>query len=306
MPIAALKEKLGEKLLQDEPLSKYTAARLGGPADWLHIARDSLDDLAEIIITAWAQNIPVRVIGGGANILVSDKGFRGLVIINKVSEITFGDWHDGRSVSATGGTSLTVFANRCQSAGYSGMEWAVAVPGTVGGAIVNNAGAHGTEIADSIADVVVVEPGGPRMYTAEDLDYAYRYSALKEREDRRFLVLLATFILPPDDPEAIKGRMDEFNAYRKTTQPGGASLGSIFKNPDGDYAGRLIESAGLKGYQIGDVMISEKHANFFVNVGAGQSTAADYRALIDRAQATVLEQSGVELELEIELVGDWS
>jgi UDP-N-acetylmuramate dehydrogenase len=227
-------------------------------------------------------------------------------VINKVSEITFGDWHGGRTVSATSGTGLTMLANRCQAKGYAGMEWAVSVPGTVGGAVVNNAGAHGGDMAGCITDVVVLEPTGPQLMTREMLDYDYRYSALKARTDRRFLVLLATFKLPPDEPDAIKQRMNAFVAYRKSTQPGGASLGSIFKNPPGDYAGRLIESAGLKGYRIGDVMISERHANFFVNVGAGRATATDYHKLIDHARRVVFGQTGVMLELEIELVGDWS
>jgi UDP-N-acetylmuramate dehydrogenase len=305
MPNDALKEKLGPALLQDEPMAKYTAARLGGRADWLFIVRDSLENLVDVVKSAWAQEMPVRVIGGGANILVADRGIRGLVVINKVSEITFGDWHDGRTVSATSGTPLTLLANRCQAMGYAGMEWAVSVPGTVGGAVVNNAGAHGADMAASVADVVIYEPAGPRMLTRDRLNYAYRYSTLKARDDRRFLVVMATFALPKDDPAVIKQRMNEFVAHRKQTQPGGASLGSIFKNPPGDYAGRLIESVGLKGYRIGDVMISDRHANFFVNVGGGRATASDYRKLIEHARHTVFEQTGIMLELEIELVGDW-
>lgn len=305
MSIVILQDKLGTRLLRDEPLARYTAARIGGPADWLYVARDSLDELAEVMMIAWHAGVPVRVLGGGANVLVSDKGIRGLTIINRVGEVSFGDWHDGRSASASGGTSLSVFANKCQRQGLAGMEWAVSVPGTVGGAIVNNAGAHGADMAASVADVVVVEPDGPKLYTLDDLQYGYRDSALKAKADRRFLVLLATFILPPDDPEVIRGRMDEFIDYRKTTQPPGASLGSIFKNPPGDYAGRLIEAVGLKGHQIGSAMISPIHANFFINVGQGDAQAADYLALIQHAQQVVHDHSGVELELEIELVGEW-
>lgn len=305
MPTPALEHRFGDKLLRDEPLAKYTAARLGGPADWLYVARESVDELAELLMLAWAADVPVRVLGGGANVLVSDKGVRGLVVINKVSDVQYGDWHEGRSVSATGGTSLTVFANKCQSAGLAGMEWAVSVPGTVGGAIVNNAGAHGADMADSVADVVVVQPDGPKMYTLDDLQYDYRHSTLKAREDRRFLVLLATFRLPPDEPQAIKTRMQSFISYRKQTQPPGASLGSIFKNPPGDYAGRLIEDAGLKGHAIGTAMVSPVHANFIINSGQADATARDYYALIQHVQARVLEKSGQALELEIELVGAW-
>ncbi|MDX1996007.1 MAG: UDP-N-acetylmuramate dehydrogenase [bacterium] len=303
MSLSALQARLGNRLLPNESLSRYTAARLGGPAEWLYIARESLDELCEVVLEAWADDLPVQVMGGGANVLVSDKGIPGLVVINDISEIAFGDWHDGRTVSATSGVNLTVFAHKCASKGFAGMEWAVSVPGTVGGAIVNNAGAHGSDTAASVADVVVLEPTGPKLYTREDLDYGYRTSTLKRRADRRFLVLLATFCLPPDDSEAIKARMAHNIDYRKRTQPPGASLGSIFKNPPGDYAGRLIEAAGLKGQRIGNVIVSPVHANFFIN--EGEAKAADYRALIEKVQAEVERQFGVHLEPEVEFLGTW-
>jgi UDP-N-acetylmuramate dehydrogenase len=308
VPTTTLQTLLGDRLFQDEPMARYTAARLGGTADWLYVARESVDELVEVVGHAWEQRIPVRVLGSGANVLVSDKGIRGLVVLNHVSEVTFGDWHGGRNVSATSGTGLTVLANRCQSQGLTGMEWAVSVPGTVGGAVVNNAGAHGSDMAESVVDVVVLEAGsGPKLYTREDLAYDYRYSALKAREDRDYLVLMATFSLTRDDPESIKARMGELIAIRKQTQPPGASLGSIFKNPPGDYAGRLIEAAGLKGYRIGSAMVSPVHANFFINVTTGdvEPAAADYHSLIKHVHEVVYAHSGVELELEIELIGEW-
>jgi UDP-N-acetylmuramate dehydrogenase len=291
-------------LQRDIPLAKYTAARLGGKADWFYIAKESTEQLVEVVQAARADNLPVRILGGGANVLVSDTGFRGLVIINHVTDIQFGDWHDGRNVSATAGTGLLRLARECAARGISGMEWAVGVPGTVGGAVVNNAGAHGGAMADSVADVVVLEYGkNVQLYTNADMQYDYRHSVLKYRADKRYIVLLATFILPLDDPQAIKQRMEEYNAYRKRTQPPGASLGSIFKNPVGDYAGRLIEASGLKGYRIGGVEVSQKHANFFVNTG--ESTASDYYALIRQVQETVLQKQGIQLEIEIELLGDF-
>lgn len=292
------------EIQRDVPLAKYTAARLGGKADFLYIAKDSVETLARVIQAAWAEGLPVRVLGGGANVLVSDKGFRGLVVLNHVAKIEFGDWHDGRNVSAASGTGLLRFAQTLANRGIAGMEWAIGVPGTIGGAVVNNAGAHGADMAASVADVVVLEYGkGAQLYSNADMVYAYRYSSLKARQDRRFVVLQVNFILPYDDTQAIKARMEEFNAYRKRTQPHGASLGSIFKNPDGDYAGRLIEASGLKGYRIGGVEVSQKHANFIVN--HGDATATDYYALIRQVQETVLKQHEVELELEIELVGEW-
>jgi UDP-N-acetylmuramate dehydrogenase len=297
-----LRDKWEKHLLQHEPLAKYTAARVGGPADWLYIAR-KVDLLGEIVSDAWNAGIPVRVMGGGANVLVADSGIRGLVVINRANKIEMGDWHDGRTVAAASGTGLALLANRCQSNGLSGMEWAVSVPGTVGGAIVNNAGAHGEDMSDSVADVAVLEKSGPKLYTVHDLAYDYRYSALKARQERDFLVLLATFILPPDDKSAIKARMAANITHRRETQPPGASLGSIFKNPPGDYAGRLIEAAGLKGHQIGNAVVSPVHANFILN--AGGVRAADYYALIYHVRDAVEKHSGVRLELEIELIGDW-
>jgi UDP-N-acetylmuramate dehydrogenase len=303
--IERLQAKLKHPLLSNESLSRHTAARLGGPADWLFVAKGSLDELVEVVTTAWEAAIPVRVLGGGANVLVSDKGVRGLVVINDVSEITFGEWHEGRNVSAASGTGLTVLAHKCHSRGLSGMEWAVSVPGTVGGGVVNNAGAHGGDMATIVRDVVVLEPSGPKLYSRDDMAYKYRSSSLKSRLDKRFLVLLATLALQPDDPTAIQQRMQEFIAYRKQTQPSGASLGSIFKNPPGDYAGRLIESAGLKGFQIGSVQVSPVHANFFINVAGREGSARDYYALIQHVRDIVYQKTGIALELEIELIGEW-
>ncbi|NWG17519.1 MAG: UDP-N-acetylmuramate dehydrogenase [Chloroflexi bacterium] len=293
-----------DRLVRDEPLARYTAARLGGPADWLYVARESTDELVEVVSAAWAQGVPVRVLGGGANVLVSDQGVRGLVVINDVAEVTFGDWHDGRNAAATGGTGLTVLARKSAARGLAGLEWAASVPGTVGGAVVNNAGAHGRDMAASLCDAVVLDAErGPQLMSREDLAFGYRDSALKARPDRRFVVLLATFALTPEDPAVIQTRIEELIAYRKRTQPPGASLGSIFKNPPGDYAGRLIEAAGLKGCRIGSALVSPVHANFFVNIG--DATAADYSALIEHVREVVYRHSGIALEMEIERVGEW-
>jgi UDP-N-acetylmuramate dehydrogenase len=301
---AQLQARLNGRLLKDEPLARFTAARLGGKADWVYIAKNSTDELVEVVSTAWQEGLPVRVLGSGANVLVSDKGVRGLVVINDVDEIQTGEWHDGRNLSATSGVSLTHLSRKCAMKGLSGFEWAVGVPGTVGGGIVNNAGAHGSDMSANIADVVVLEADkGVQLYTREDLCFGYRTSMLKKREDRRFLVLLATFCFTPENPDVIRAKMDEYSAYRKRTQPQGASLGSIFKNPTGDYAGRLIEFAGLKGYQIGTAQVSPVHANFFLN--NGHSTAQDYYDLIQHVRDVVKKQCGVELEPEIEFVGEW-
>ncbi len=293
-----------DRLLRDESLARHTAARLGGTADYLYVAKESNDELAAVVAAAWEQQVPVRVLGGGANVLISDKGVRGLVVINDVSEVTFGDWHDGRNVATTGGMGLTVLARKCQSRGLAGLEWAASVPGTVGGAVVNNAGAHGSDMRANLVEAVVLDAErGIQIIPCDELAYEYRTSALKARTDRRFLVLLAQFALQPDDPQAVLARMEHNVSYRKQTQPPGASLGSIFKNPAGDYAGRLIEAGGLKGYSIGGAQVSPVHGNFFINRGG--ATATDYYALIRYVQDKVYDQSGVALEMEVELVGVW-
>lgn len=290
-------------LQRNIPLAKYTAARLGGTADWLYFAKTSTVDLVRVVQAAWADDLPVRVLGGGANVLVADEGVRGLTVINRISDISFGNWHDGRNVSATGGTSLLRLARACAAQGIAGMEWAIGVPGTVGGAVVNNAGAHGSDMAASVADVVVLDAQAPHLYTAADMQFDYRHSALKVRHDRQYLVLQVNFSLPTDDPTHIQARMSDYNAYRKRTQPQGATLGSIFKNPPDDYAGRVIEAAGLKGYRIGGVQVSDKHANFIIH--HGDARARDYYTLICHVQETVYARFGIQLELEIELVGAW-
>jgi len=287
-------------LLHNEPLAKYTAARLGGPADLLYVARRSLDELAEVISTAWNDGIPVTILGGGANVLMSDKGFRGLVVVNDVTGVTF----DDHTLHVLSGTNLSIVARKCQSRGLAGFEWAVSVPGTVGGAVVNNAGAHGGDMAGCVREVGLLDAAeGQKTLLLADLDYSYRLSSLKARSDRRFLVLWARLALTADDPEAIQARLDSFITHRKRTQPPGASLGSIFKNPPDDYAGRLIESAGLKGHQIGGAQVSPVHANFFINIGS--ASASDYYALIRHVQAEVQRQSGILLEMEVETCGEW-
>lgn len=245
--LESLRAVVGERLQRGVSLARFTAARLGGPADWLYMARTDADELVTVVRAAWQEGVPVRVLGGGANVLVSDAGFRGLVVINKIMQIEQVD-EDTLRVSA--GTPLTHLARDCATRGLRGFEWAVAVPGTVGGAVINNAGAHGGAMADTVVSAQVVEPDVSREWTHQGLQFAYRHSMLKARPDRKFLVTAVSLRFDHDDPAAITARMDEYNAYRKRTQPPGASLGSVFKNPPGDYAGRLIESAGLKGFSI--------------------------------------------------------
>lgn len=289
-----------------QALARYTAARLGGPADYLYIAKDpEYQDALDLLRLAWGRGLDVTVIGGGANVLVSDAGIRGLTIINRAARIESEDTGDEALITVSSGTSLIRLSRFCQEKGLRGLEWAIAVPGTVGGAVVNNAGAHEGDIAKSLTGALVYEAKhGERWYGTDDLDYAYRHSWLKQRADRRYFVKGAQFQLRRDDPDLIQARMDHNNDYRRRTQPPGASLGSIFKNPAGDHAGRLIEAAGLKGLRVGSVQVSPVHANFFVNLG-DDAAARDYMALICQVRERVHEAFHIQLELEIQTLGDW-
>lgn len=285
-----------------EALAKYTAARLGGVADMVAIAKTNTA-LTAAVCFAHQKHIPWLILGGGTNVLLADRGFRGLVLINQAKERTISA--ETGLVTADAGMNLSTLARLCMGDGLQGLEWCVSVPGTVGGAVVNNAGAHGSDIAHNLHHAVVLDvhhPTTTSIWPLEAMDYAYRHSALKGQHGR-YVVLSAQFQLDPQhDPAALKAQADAFITHRKSTQPPGASLGSIFKNPPNDYAGRLVEVCGLKGYRLGGVQVSPLHGNFFVNDEHG--TAAEYSALIDHVQATVEAQTGVHLDIEVERLGD--
>ncbi len=298
-----LQEKFPDTFYPDDSLARYTVARLGGKADGVLRAK-SIDDLLYGVRWARENQIAWLILGGGANVLASDKGFHGLVIINHARGYEI--HAETGLVVAESGVNLSTLARLCMAQGLKNLEWGVSVPGTVGGAVVNNAGAHGGDMAGNLVETEILQVAEDHIQTwsLADLGYAYRASALKGQHGK-YVVLRATLQLDPHhDPAELTHIADEFVAHRKKTQPTGASLGSMFKNPPGDYAGRLIEAAGLKGTQSGGVQISPVHANFFINVGNG--TAADYHALIALAQHTVREKFGVELELEVEQIGDWT
>jgi len=305
MPERDLRAALGARLKADEPLARYTSARLGGPADFLATADDA-DELAELVRGARALGIEPLILGSGSNVLVSDAGVRGLVIINRARLLTFRETSEPPTVWAESGANLGALARQCCARGLGGLTWAATVPGTVGGAVVGNAGAHGGDMAGNLILAEILHPDGSvRRWGQADLEFSYRYSRLKrlKRQGQPMVVLAAELALTRGDPQALQAEVERFVAHRKLTQPPGASLGSMFKNPPGDYAGRLIEAAGLKGLRVGQAEISPLHANFFVNLG--EARAADVFALIHRAHAVVLAQSGVDLELEVELVGEW-
>jgi UDP-N-acetylmuramate dehydrogenase len=297
-----LKAIFGDRLRERVPMAPYTSSRIGGPADYLLEVR-SAEELAEAARALWAADIPLRVLGGGSNVLISDEGVRGLVILNRAGAMRFSTRGQEPEVWAESGAALGILARRSVERGLSGMEWATTVPGTVGGAVVGNAGAHGRDVANSLKVAEILQRGGESQpWPPDRLAFSYRRSWLKDHPGQA-VVLSGTFQLRASSVEGTRKRAKEYAAYRKATQPGGASWGSMFKNPPGDYAGRLIEAAGLKGAQRGDVQISRAHANFFVNLGDGR--AEDAWDLIQLAKERVAEEFGVELELEIERFGHW-
>ncbi len=297
---AVLRPIAGAALHLNAPMARYTAARLGGPADALVIA-NSAALLERAARAAWAQGWATRIIGSAANVLVADRGVRGVVIINRAERVWL---EDSGVLVAESGAPLIGLARLSIERGLAGLTWAIGIPGTLGGAVVNNAGAYGGEAAQVLSWAEIAEPEQPtRHWKGAELAYAYRESALKHRS-APFAVLRAALQLQPGAaPAELRAQAESHSAHRRRTQPNGASLGSMFKNPPNDYAGRLIEAVGLKGTQIGGVLISPQHANWFINTGGG--TAADYLALIRTAQERVYAQFGVQLELEVELIGDF-
>ena len=299
-PIDHLYAKLGDKVKENVLLAPYTSARIGGPAD-IFITADSAAELARIVKLLWKQEMPFAILGGGSNVLVSDKGIRGVVVLNRAKAIRF---HSGDqpSVTVESGVVFSNLANRCASKGFGGIEWAATVPGTIGGAVYGNAGAFGGDMTGNLmcADLLTID--GRQQYSVEQMAYGYRTSVLK-RGEVKAVVLAAQLSLKNSTKEEATVNIQQFGAHRKATQPPGASMGSMFKNPNGDYAGRLIETAGLKGIRVGNAEVSQLHGNFFINRGA--TKAEDIRTLVELVQRTVKEKFDAELELEIEFLGEW-
>ena len=305
--VERLRQLFGEQLSFNESLGRYSTARVGGPAEFL-LTVTSPEQLLTAVDVAYSAGIPYVVLGGGSNVLIADNGISGLVILNRARKVSFRHSGAGVVCTAESGANFSSLARQCISRGLGGLEWAVGVPGTIGGAVVGNAGAHGSDIDHALLAATIWEPGyGIRVYNREDMRFAYRDSVLKRdhgsnRSQR--VILSAELQLTPEPADVLTARAEGFTASRKERQPGGANTGSMFKNPENFYAGYLIDSAGLKGYQVGDAIISEKHANFFVN--EGKATAEDVRSLIVEAWNSVREKFGIEMELEVELIGDWS
>jgi UDP-N-acetylmuramate dehydrogenase len=303
----------GDRLKERVPLARYTTARVGGIADAL-ITINSKDDFVDVVSRLWNLDVPFLIVGGGSNMLVSDAGIREVVVYNRARQVKFDEASHTPTIWAESGANIGLIARQAAAKGLAGLEWAAGIPGTVGGAVVGNSGAHGNDIAGSLRVAEILhrhqESGNqqgdmsPQVeeWSAHRFGFGYRDSILK-RQAGNMVVLSVMFSLLRSTSEEVQKKIKEFVAFRQRTQPPGASMGSMFKNPPGDYAGRLIEAADLKGTQVGGAEISSRHANFFVN--HGDASAMDIKQLIDLARSEVYEKFGVRLELEIELVGDW-
>jgi UDP-N-acetylmuramate dehydrogenase len=297
---ARLRSIFGERLQENILLAPYTSARIGGPADAL-IEAHSADELAEITTKLWEIGAPFILLGGGANVLISDAGVRGIVILNRAKAVRFQSG-DRPSVWCESGAVFSNVAHRAAANGFSDLEWAAAIPGTVGGAVYGNAGAFGSDMAHNLVRAEVLDENGRSWWPVEKMAFSYRSSILK-RSTKNTIILTAEIRLTNSTQQEVQAKIEQITAKRKAMQPPGASMGSMFKNPPGDFAGHLIEAAGLKGTRIGNAEISTVHGNFFIN--NGDTNAADIKALIDLARNTVQEKFGISLELEVELMGEW-
>lgn len=281
----------------DEPLKRYTAWKIGGPADAL-IEPTTVDDLTEAVQRARENGIPVTILGGGTNVLVRDGGIRGLVI--RLAKALTNVETSGNHVTADAGVLYPVLANTTAAKGLAGLEFATGIPGTVGGAVYMNAGAYGSETTEVLDWADVFRDGAVVRMPNEDLRLAYRKSILHEHH--AWIVLRAGYTLTPGDSDELKARIKEFRAQRMNGSPNKPSCGSTFKRPEGDFPGRVIEAAGLKGVQVGNIQVSPVHANYLVNLGGG--TAEDALQLISHVRETVREKMDIDLESEVRVIGD--
>jgi UDP-N-acetylmuramate dehydrogenase len=322
-----LRTLFGSSLKPREPLARHGTFGVGGPADaWVSVQRE--EDLLRLAALARQNGWPLMLVGNGTNILYADDGVRGIV-----ARMALTAWHiedeagEQPLLVAGAGVSLPKLANDLAERGLAGFEWSAGVPGTVGGAVVSNAGAHGECIANTLvsARVLFAGPEEPepvvRVLGAPELKLGYRHSRFRAARRIVFgddgipvavpraaieppeMITGAIFALRHDDPAAVRARVERNKQHRRETQPPQPSAGSVFKNPEGTFSGKLIEDAGLKGVRVGGAQISQRHANFIVNTG--RAKAADVVTLIALARRTVLERFGVELELELELRGEW-
>jgi UDP-N-acetylmuramate dehydrogenase len=298
-PLAAALERLCPgSVRRSEPLAKHVSFRIGGPADVLVLPR-TLESLDAAVAWLYGEGVPFVVLGRGSNVLIADRGIRGVVV--KTGRGQEGVIYDGPHVHAECGVSLPHLSRRTAERGLAGLEFAAGIPGSVGGAVAMNAGAHGCAIADVFLSARVRTPRGLVTWTGDDLGLRYRYSLL---QDQPGVVLDCELMLHPAPAAETVARLEEWLRTRAESQPlGPPSSGCIFRNPDGDYAGRLIEASGTKGLRVGGAVVSDRHANYILNTGG--ATARDVLALIGRVQARVHDHAGADLATEIKMLGDF-
>ena len=284
------------EVIRDAEMRQYTTLRLGGKADWLAFPRNA-EEIAALYAEAGQAELPVTVIGHGSNLLVLDGGIRGLVI--RVEKNMRSIRREGNRLIAQAGAMLGTVAVAAAEAGLTGLEFASGIPGTVGGGMTMNAGAYGGEMSDVTVRVDGITPDGkPVSLNRDEMRFGYRTSAVKQLD---FIVTEVTMELQPGDPAEIRAKMSELNARRAEKQPLDIpSAGSTFKRPEGFFAAALIDQCGLKGCSIGGAQVSRKHAGFLVNNGI---SSRDYLALVRHVQQVVQEQTGIQLEPEIRIVG---
>ncbi len=281
----------------DEPLKRYTAWKIGGPADAL-LEPTSVEELIAASEKAAKHGVPVTVLGGGTNVLIRDGGIRGLTI--RLAKSLTNVEIEGTRVTADAGVLYPVLANATAGRGLAGLEFATGIPGTVGGAVYMNAGAYGSETTEVLDWADVFRDHGVVRMEKGELDLSYRHSALHHNPN--WVVLRAGYTLTPGDPTESKTRIKEFRAQRMNGSPNRPSCGSTFKRPQGDFPGRVIEAAGLKGARVGHIEVSEVHANYLVNLGGG--TAEEALELIELVRQKVHERLGIELETEVRVLGE--
>ena len=285
-------------LAVDAPLAPLTTLRIGGPADRLVTPRTRDELLAALALARDAQ-VPLFVLGNGSDLVIADAGIRGLVLRNRARGVAV----KGEELTADAGAAMAQLVKRCIADGLAGLEFGISIPGSLGGAVWANAGAHGGEMGDVLRSVEVYDPrdGDLHGLASAECAFAYRESRFKRTAE---VVVGATLELQRGDSAEIATRVDEYQALRRATQPlADQNAGSVFRNPPGDHAGRLIDAAGLKGHRIGSAAVSTLHANFIVTDRGGR--AADVRALGDHVRSVVQDRFAVELAYEIEFVGDW-
>jgi UDP-N-acetylmuramate dehydrogenase len=293
-----LRAHFGARLRRDYPLAGLTSFRIGGPAD-LYLMVEDEDELSVTVAAAQRHSVPSFCLGSGTNLLVSDRGMRGLVI--KLGAGFARVELDGYDVRAGAAAQFGELARMTAQRGLAGLEFGEGIPGSVGGGLVMNAGAFGGELACVVTAVRGVDANGqPRVLARHEVGFAYRRTALPPG----FVITRVDCALAPGDREKLRVRVTEIHAKRMNRQPDGApNAGSVFKNPPGSFAGRLLEAAGLKGERRGGAAFSAQHANFIVNLGGAR--AGEVRTLIELARERVKASAGVWLEPEVRLVGEW-